>query len=177
MTYDDQHMEPGKFYLVEVNRDSANNLRLITTITEPLDKAVQDIIGIKAKNDIQDIDIEYLKTHKDDLKVQLDDNTARINNLENEDLRAKYLEALDLATIRKNFSNTQEIEVLYGRREVISIKVYVLKEQTDQRLVYQESSSTTLIEQVIELDSNGVPIVKKILVKSNQPISGYVLVL
>lgn len=175
--YQTDNMESGKFYLLEVNKDLAPNLREIGTITGPLAQAIQDIVSIKGKDELQDIDIEYLKLHKDDLKTQLDDNTARINNLENEDLRAKYLEALDLATIRKTFSEATEIEILYGRREVISIKVYVLIEQTDQRMVYQESSSSVLIHEVIELDSNGNRVIKKIVVKSNIPISGYMLVL
>lgn len=178
--YQTDNMEDGRFYFLEVNKDLAPNLRLVSTITVPLEQAIQDIIGIKVKNDLQDIQIASLMDSKqliDTIKTQLDDNTARINNLENEDLRAKYLEALDLATIKKNFSNATEIEIQYGRREIISIQVFVLKESTDQRLIYQESSSTIILEQVVELDSNGNPTVKKIVIKSNQPVSGYCLIL
>ncbi len=176
-SYDDSNMQPGVFYLVEVDLDNASNLRPITTITVPLDQAIQDIIELRAQQQLHSIDISDLNAHRNDFKTQLDDNTARINNLEDEDLRAKYLEALDLATIRKTFSGATEIEIEYGRRDVISVQVYVLKEQTDQILVYQESSSTVLIEQIVELDQDGNPVVKKILLKSNNPISGYALVL
>lgn len=36
LTYNDENMQPGKFYIVEANLDQASNIRDISTITNPL---------------------------------------------------------------------------------------------------------------------------------------------
>lgn len=184
LAYNDNDMQSGVFYLVEANKDLAPNLRPINTILDPLHEATTNIVSIKAKNDAQDIEMNSIKETNTEIKenylniVQnIHDNTARINNLENIDLRTQFLMAMELASIKKNFTDTTEINIEYGRTEILAIRVNVLKESNDNQLIYQDSTSTVSIENIIDLDLNGHPIIKKIKIKSNQPITGYVLVL
>lgn len=165
-SFDTNQLEEGKFYSIYVNKDNA-------TLTIPKDN--QDAVNAQVEQNR--VDILNISPSAQQLDIKVDDLTSRVNNIENEDLHSKFLYALEIATIRKNFSNVTEFEIEYGRKEIISIQVYVLTEQSDQQLVYQESSSTVLIKQIVELDGSGNPTIKKINIKSNQPISGYALIL
>lgn len=165
ISVDTDQMEQGKFYTIFTDKDNA-------TLLIPKDN--QDAINSQVEKNR--VDILNVSPISQQLDVKVDDLTSRVNNLENEDLRSKFLTALEIATIRKNFSNATEIEVEYGRKEIISIQVFSLESQNDNELIYDINTNYKL-QQIIVIDQNGSPIIKKIKVKSNQPISGYVLVL
>lgn len=163
--YDTDQMQTGKFYAIYTDKDNAILL---------IPKENQDIVN--AQVELNKFEILNMKPLVQNFDTKTNDIMARVNNLENQDLRSEFLYALEIATIRKNFSNTTEIEVEYGRKEIISIQVFSLEGQTDGELIYDINTNYKL-QQILSLDNNGNPIIKKIKIKSNTPITGYVLVL
>ncbi|MGL4358603.1 MAG: hypothetical protein ACRCSY_07900 [Cetobacterium sp.] len=173
-TYNDDYMETGKFYIVEVNKDNASNLREVTSITVPLAKATQDITEIKSKNDFQEIEINSLKDYFEDYKEIIIDNQSRINNLEDTEIE-KIITFLDRVSITKQFENSIKIEIQHNRKSIVSTKIYELVSNNNNVKRYVEIDSGVSIyhETVLE---NGTES-KKVVIESNRPITGYAVIL
>lgn len=174
LSVDIDSMERGVFYSVYTNHDNA---------TLVLKKSIQDAINDQVN--VNKLAIDTLKTNQTELTSEVTnvvstnrnlleivtDNRARINNLENNDLSADFLRILELHTIRKNFTNSQNIEIEFGRKEIISIAVYILLSDTNGIQRYQEMSTGITKELVVD------GVIKKIVLKPNEPITGYALIL
>lgn len=174
VTYDDKNMEAGKFYLVESNLDQASNLREVTSITLPLNKATQDIVGIIAKNDAQDIEINSLKNYFENYKNTILDNQKRINNLEDTEIN-KIMMFLDQISITKQFENSNRIEIQHNRKFITSTKVFELIYETYNSKKFVEVDSGVSITHEIFIENNVE--YKKVVIESNRPITGYAVIL
>jgi len=179
-SFDSESLEEGKFYSLYVNKDNAT-LTVSKDVQDSLNAKVllneHNITAIELTNTDQGISIQNIINNATNDKEIILDNTARINNLEDEDLRTKFLIAMEMASIKKTFTNQTDIEIQYGRKEIISISVNVLISQNEDVLLYDDATNTVKIQKELTLNSEGVQIIKKVKIHSNSPISGYVLLL
>lgn len=166
-TYNDDSMESGKFYLVEVNKDLVSNLREITTITQPISQNTQEISNIKG-------DISDLKNSEDNII----DNTNRINILEDRTLDKELLYALNQSSIKYTFVNETRIEITHNRKEIYLIKIMKLEyENLTGKKMKNITAGCTIFEEETE-DQNGIVVSKKLILDfGNIPISGYALII
>lgn len=158
LTYNDDNMEPGKFYVIEANKDLASNIREVTSLTEPLNQ------------------ISIIQQKQLDDKVIILDNQARINNIEDKSLKDNFIAGMELASIRKEFVNSNYIEISYGRNEINKIQVWGEVENSSTEKIYQEITSGIEIK-IHEKYNNGEVFEKLVVVETTQPITGYVLIL
>lgn len=171
------YMEEGEFYFPEVNLNSASNVRNVKTITEPLAKATQDIVEIKAKNESQDIEINKLGDYFEDYKEVILDNQARINNLEDVEIK-KIMGLVDKWSIRANFQNATHVEIQHFRKHITSVKVMRIDLDVPlERIETNVTAGTNITERFVK-DQQG-NIVSKIVVLDfgNTPITGYIIIL
>lgn len=158
-------MEAGKFYIIEVDKDLAPNLRLTTSFTEPISK----IPNIEN-------DISTLETINSNLNDRITDNTNRVNILEDRSLEKELQNALDLLSIKIPLINQTRLEIEHNRKEIYNIKV--IKEEYENfkiKRVKNISAGTTIFEEKSQdpTDTNK----KLILDFGDVPISGYVLII
>lgn len=174
VAYDDSNMEPGKFYIVEVNKDLVPNLLPVTMITDRIaanEVAIQSLSVAVTQEQLSDL---ISQVNND--KIVISDNQARINNLENQNLKDNFIAGMELASIRKEFVNSNYIEVAYGRREINNIMVYGLVEDSATEKIYKEITSGIELK-YHEKYNNGELIEKIVVIETIQPITGYVLIL
>lgn len=156
--YNDENMEAGKFYIVEVDKDNASNLRAVTSITQPIATNTQDISEIKT-------DMEAIT-----------DNTARINNLEDRNLQQELLYALDQASIKATFVNQTEVVIQHNRKEIYIKKVMVYVGTIEGEETFEDITSTVKISEIVVKDNGNNVIMKKVIIKTNNPITGYTII-
>lgn len=111
-----------------------------------------------------------------DVKSIVLDNRARINNLEDSGIQDNFIKGLELSTIRKEVVNSTYIEVQYGRRTISNVLVYRQIENDINEKVYEEYTSNVSIR-YHEKYNNGQLFEKFVVIESNTPFTGYVLVL
>lgn len=162
--YNDDSMESGKFYLVEVDKDVASNLRLTTSITEPIQENSNKIAGIE-------FDMIELKDNADIIS----DNRDRINTLENRDFVKDFIHSLDVYSVKVNFTNKTQIVIDHNRKDIYYLKIMNYEGTVGNTENYQDVTSTVKITETIERNQQGEIIKKQIIIDSNQPITGYLL--
>lgn len=120
---------------------------------------------------------DYTQADFDNLSQLALDNQQRINGLEDADLKDHFMIGMNLATIKKQFSNQQHIEIPYLRKEVTNVIVYGQVSVTDTEKIYKEITSGIDISYHELYDNDGSLIAKKVIIETEQPITGYALVL
>lgn len=165
-TYNDENMEVGKFYILEINKDLASNIREATSFTQPIVQNTQSIQQLQ--RDIQAID------RNEDAII---DNTRRINNLEDRSLQQELFYALDQASIKVTFVNKTHIEIEHNRKEIYFKKVMTYTGTVGNTENYEDSTSSVKISEQLTRDTEGKIINKKVLIDSNFLITGYAIIL
>lgn len=170
VTFNDDNLESGKFYFIEVNKDLVPNLHESSTILGQINSNSDNISALL-------LDVLNLKSQDNDINTIIYDNQARINNLEDRDLVKEFLLGLSLSTIKAYFDNQTEIKVNYGRKEVSNIIVYqkILDEPFEK--VYEEITSGINITYHDKYNEDGTINERYVLIKTDTPITGYALIL
>lgn len=162
---DTDQMEDGKFYKVYTDKNNATLLIL---------KDSEDVIHAM----VQDHETQIATLIDNDGKYnnRITDNSERINNLEDKDLKHTFIEGMEISSIRKEFVNSTYIEVNYGRKEIHNVTVFKQITDDDNERIYEEMTAGVEIR-YHEKYNNGVLFEKQVIIETNTPVSGYVLVL
>ncbi len=164
--FDTDALEAGKFYAVYVNKDNA-------TLT--ILKDVQD--AVNAQVELNRFNIQSLYNVNSEYLTLIEDNKARINNLEDRDLVKEFFIGLDHSIMKVMFTNQTEIRVDYGRKEITSITIYRVVNITPTEYVYEEVTSGVNTRYHTKFDETGKVIERYVLITTEQPITGYALLL
>jgi len=143
-----------------LKKDTPPRFESLTDIVTPILKNADDIINLKKS--LQDTD------------ELLIDNQARINNLEDAEVE-KIKAFLYRASIRKDFENATQVEIEYGRKDIVSLIVCQILVNTPT--YYEEKILTGVLMKKIITVVNGVTTRKVVLDFGNIPITGYVNIL
>lgn len=119
--------------------------------------------------------IGAIQSNSSDMNDRIVDNTNRINNLEDVDHIQKFIQGLDAYSSKVIFTNAIKIEIPHNRKEIYFKKVVSYVGTIENEEQYEEITSSVKITDVIIRDSQGNIIGKKIVIYSNQPITGYFL--
>ncbi|MGL5690455.1 MAG: hypothetical protein ACRDD8_06495 [Bacteroidales bacterium] len=175
ISVDTNSMESGKFYEVFTNADNATLVlpkQLQDDINSQVETNKQDIVAIKGKDEFQDIQIQELLDSKNENLDLILDNQRRINNLENTSLDY-LLRFIDKLSIRKEFTESTHIEVEHNRKFITSVRVLMLISNVGGIKRYQDITNGVLKEEIIDTNTG----MKKVILKPNEPITGYCLIL
>jgi hypothetical protein len=118
------------------------------------------------------------KIHSNDSLNLILDNQARINNLEDEEVR-KILSLMDKWSIKVNFQDINYLEIEYFRKHITSLMIVQLEKQTDSRIITRKyiSPASCATEKDI-LDDDGNIISKKVILNfGNKLLTGYAIIL
>lgn len=162
---DTDQMEPGKFYKLYTDKDN---------VTLLISKDSEDIIHQM----VQDHKLKVIELQQTNSQIlsKVVDNQSRINNLEDRDLKKSFIEGMEISSIKKEFVNSTYIEVDYGRKEIHNVTVFKRITDDDNERIYEEMTAGVEIR-YHEKYNNGVLFEKQVIIETNQPVSGYVLVL
>lgn len=178
---DTDQMEPGKFYYIYTNKDNATLIidkSIQDNINAQVDTNKNNVSSILQHNIAQDSKLQALENKDDSYNTIILDNQARINNLEDRDLRREFLAGLDMSSIRAYFEGKTEIKVLYGRKEITNIIVYRQVSITPEEKIYEEITSGISITYHEKYNINDNSLIEKyVLIKANTPVTGYCLIL
>lgn len=105
------------------------------------------------------------------------DNQARINNLEDTEIK-KIIGFLDKVSIKKPFTNETLVEINHFRKEVVNVKVMQLVEQGPNRVQHINITAGTRILEEALLDAQGAVIGRKVILDfGDTPVTGYAIIL
>lgn len=177
---DTDSIDSGKFYYIEINKDLVPNLREVDYLLQPvsdIDSIKLSISDLQKSTNILNNNVSHNQTKTLENLELIHDNQGRINNLENQDLAKKFLIGLDYSNIKFNYSNEIHFEINLNRTPT-SYKVYKLEEDSplNERSFKDITSGVSIVYKETLNDNNEV-ISKKLIIDSNSPISGYVMVL
>lgn len=162
---DTDQMESGKFYKIYTDKDNATLLVL---------KDVEDATFAQVEaNRLKLLEIEDAS---DSEKLIILDNQARINNLEDRDLKTSFIEGMEVSSIRKEFVGATYVEVNYGRKEIHNVTVFKKIADDDNERIYEEVTSGVEVR-YHEKYNNGVLFEKQVIIEMTPALTGYVLVL
>lgn len=102
------------------------------------------------------------------------DNQARINNLEDTEIN-KIIMFLDKISIRNNFENSKLVEISHHRKSITSVKVMEQMLKTDTETLFKDITHSVSISERNSI-IGGIE-TKKVIIESNDPITGYAIIL
>lgn len=164
-TYNDSNMESGKFYFIEANKDNASNLR-----------EVNSFVGSVASNTQAIAQLQQTVQGIEQNETKIIDNTRRINNLEDRDLKHELLYALDQSSIVKTFVNATRVEIQHNRKEIYVKKVMAYVGTAENEEMYEDITHSVKLLEAIVRNPQGIIVSKKVIIQSENPITGYILI-
>lgn len=184
VSYDTEGLPSGDRVVV-LNGSDPIRFDSMDDIKNPISQNTQNIQSLEV--DIEDLQLNHInqesKINAIDNKYETErtlilDNQARINNLEDRDLRREFLIGLDQASIRVPFESMTSIKAYYGRKEITNIIVYQQVSITPEEKVFEEITSGIQITYHEKYDINTNSLIEKyVLVETEVPITGYALIL
>lgn len=169
VSYDPETIPEGERIIV-IDGDNPLRFDSLSELKAPI---------IQNANDITRLDSEFqaLKNNENTNETQIVDNTRRINNLEDRTLDSELMYALDLASVKYTFVNETNIEITHNRKEIYIKKVMAYAGTVGNEENYEDITSQVVLKEKLIKDNEGKIISKKLIIESNDPITGYIIFL
>lgn len=164
LSYDPETVPEGE-RIVVINGDNPLRFDSLEELKEPIVQNSQKLAQLES--DIQGIE---------DNRRTIIDNTRRINNLEDRGLKEELLYSLAQASIIKTFVNSTRVEVQHNRKEIYVKKVMAYVGTAENEEMYEDITHSVKLLEVIARNPQGIIVSKKVIIQSENPITGYIMV-